>query len=177
MFSLFLPYVWTYPKQNVLKKTCRLVHWKRSMHRRQRKWVLYQFRHLRMEILSSLPSHSAIRNRRMQKAQEHRGQPLFLLRELPRVMGRSRQWRKGCCWHHVVRRDFRQSLSQLKNPSIHIQRWHMFYSVWPEGNSFLHRLLDLHIKKKKKKVETRCKTRKRVTIRKATKDVWLLNFD
>ena len=46
-------------------------------------------------------------------------------------------------------KDFRQRPSQLENPSTHIQRWHMSYTLWPEGNSFLHRLLDLHIKKKK----------------------------
>lgn len=89
---------------------------------------------LGQEILSTLPGYNA--RRMMEKAQEQRGQPLFLLKELPRLMQRSRQRRKCCGLPHVLRRDFRQSPLQLKNPNIHIQRWYMFCSFWLEGKSF-----------------------------------------
>ena len=97
-----------------------------------------------------------------------------LARELPRVMGRSRQRRKCCCLHHVVSRGIRQSPGQLENPNIHKQRWHMFCSFWPEGKSFFAQAVrPIYLETSGNE---RCKTWKRMMTRKNTKDVWLLNF-
>lgn len=123
---------------------------------------------LGLEIVNTPPSHNARRNRRVDRAQVQRGQPLLLLKELPRVMGRRRKRRKYCCLHHVLRRDFRQSSGQLENPNIHIQKWHMLCSFCPGKELSAQPVRPIYLETSGHK---RCKTWERMMTRKTTEAV------
>ena len=137
----------------------------------------YQFSHLRVEILSCLPRHNARRKRRMQKSQEHRGQSLFLLRELPGWWEGPGSGEDAALYIMLSERFQTETQSTRKPKHPHTEMAYVLYCLTGRKQLFAQAVRPTYQKnKQQKKVGARCKTRNRMKIRKDTKDVRLLNF-
>ena len=74
-----------------------------------------------------------------------------LAQRTPRVMGRSRQWRRCCSLHHVIRRDFRQTQSTRKPKHPHTEMAYVLYCLTGRKQLFAQAVRPTYQKKKIKK--------------------------